>query len=134
MSTQLLGQSPKKIMMLLGSMLLTACATGYKPVVDPAAVTDARKYQMDTAECQYLAQENTKAGTRVAENSVAGGAVGTGAGALLGVISGNTTKGLATGAVIGGLAGLLKGGQESEEVYRQIFRNCMRGRGYNVLN
>ena len=62
------------------------------------------------------------------------GGVGAGTGALIGAIAGDAVKGLAFGAVIGGVAGGAKGIYDSEKGYEQIYRNCMIGRGYNVLN
>jgi len=60
--------------------------------------------------------------------------VGAGSGTLIGLIAGDTVKGLALGSVIGGLAGGTKGVYESNKDFETIYRNCMRARGYDVLN
>lgn len=123
----------RKIIFLFSILFLSSCAA-YNPVVDPQSVRDTARYNRDAAECRALASRNTDTATSVAKDSLIGGAIGAGAGTLFGVIAGDTIKGLATGAVVGGLAGGAKGGYESDREYETIFRNCMRGRGYNVLN
>lgn len=123
----------KKIIILFSILFLSSCAT-YHPVVDSQSVSDQTKYNRDVTDCRVLASQNTDTFRSVAKDSLIGGAIGAGTGTLLGVITGNTAKGLATGAVIGGLAGGTKGAYDSENEYETIFRNCMRGRGYYVLN
>lgn len=123
----------KKTIILFSMLLFSSCAT-YHPVVDSQSVNDTTKYNRDVAECRYLAKQNTDTFRSVVKDSLIVGAIGAGTGTLLGVITGNTAKGLATGAVIGGVAGGSKGAYESENEYERIFRNCVRGRGYNVLN
>ncbi len=113
--------------------LFSACAT-YSPVVDPQSVRSDDKYYKDRAECRALAEANTSTAKSAGKDALIGGAVGTGTGALIGAIAGSAAKGLAYGAVIGGVAGAGKGVYESNKNYEQIYRNCMRGRGYNVLN
>ena len=123
----------RKGILLFLLLMLSSCA-GYTPVIDPQSISDDAQYNTDISECRQLAKSNTNAGKTVAKHGLIGGAIGTGTGALLGLIAGNTVRGLATGAVIGGVAGGVKGGYRSEQEYESIFRNCMRGRGYNVLN
>jgi len=123
----------KRAMLFFSVIFLTSCAA-YNPVVDPQSVENDAKYDRDIAECREIAGSNTDTGSSVAKHGLIGGAIGTGTGALLGLISGNTVRGLATGAVIGGVAGGVKGGYRSEQEYEVIFRNCLEGRGYNVLN
>jgi uncharacterized protein YcfJ len=123
----------KKTISLFSILILSSCA-GYSPVVDPQSISNHAKYDRDVAECREVAKSNTDTGKSVAKHGIIGGAIGTGTGALLGLIGGNTVRGLATGAVIGGVAGGVTGGYEGEREYEAIFRNCMRGRGYNVLN
>jgi uncharacterized protein YcfJ len=125
----------RKIIFVLLLIVLTACAT-YNPVVDPASVRneDRDRYFRDRAECRALAEANTNTARSAGRDAVIGGAVGTGTGALLGTIFGSTTTGLAAGAVIGGVAGASRGVYQSNRDFENIFRNCMRGRGYRVLN
>jgi uncharacterized protein YcfJ len=114
-------------------VMLASCAT-YNPVVDPASVRSDDKYYQDRAECRALAQANTSTTKSVAKDALIGGAVGAGTGSLIGVIAGDTVEGLALGSVIGGVVGGAKGAYSSNKDYEQIYRNCMIGRGYSVLN
>ncbi len=123
----------KKITFVFSILILASCAS-YSPVVDPQSVKNEDRYYRDQAECKNIASQNTSTTKNVAKNTVIGGAVGAGTGTLLGVITGNTVTGLAAGAVIGGVAGGAKGAYDSDKNYQTIYRNCMSGRGYNVLN
>jgi uncharacterized protein YcfJ len=123
----------RKILFVFSIIVLFSCAS-YSPVVDPQSVRNEDRYYRDQAECKSIASQNTSATKNIAKDTVIGGAVGAGTGTLLGVITGNVTTGLAAGAVIGGVAGGAKGAYDSDKNYETIYRNCMRGRGYNVLN
>ena len=112
---------------------LFGCQT-YTPVIDPGSVNNSDRYYRDQAECRAIAKQGAPGWKDTAKDTVVGGAVGTGTGALIGAIAGDAVKGLAYGAVIGGVAGGAKGVYDSEKGYEQIYRNCMVGRGYNVLN
>jgi uncharacterized protein YcfJ len=128
----------KKLAFLSIIFLLSACAGrgvgGYDPVVDPKSVRDASEYDRDAAECRALASENTDTARSIAESGVISAAIGGGVGALLGLIFGDTVEGLASGAVIGGVSGGVQGASASGQNYEAIFKNCLRGRGYSVLN
>lgn len=123
------------ILTVFSFISLTACQT-YKPVVDPQSVGSENQdqYYIDQGQCQALAKQNSGGTENIARDTAVGGAVGAGTGSLIGVITGDTVKGLALGSVIGGVAGLSKGVSDNERNYETIYRNCMRGRGYNVLN
>jgi outer membrane lipoprotein SlyB len=60
--------------------------------------------------------------------------VGAGTGALIGAIGGSVGKGAGIGAVIGGVGGGGRAVYKSNKNYNSIYRNCMRDRGYKVLN
>ncbi len=114
-------------------LLLVSCA-GYRPVIDPASVQDRERYQIDLVECQDIARLNSDTGASATGGAVVGGAIGAGLGAIISAIfGGNVGEGAAAGAVLGGAQGALGGAATSEDRYRQIYANCMRGRGYNVL-
>jgi uncharacterized protein YcfJ len=113
--------------------LLVSCA-GYRPVIDPASVQDQQRYQADLAECQEIARLNSNTGASAAGGAVVGGAIGAGLGAIISAIfGGNVGEGAAAGAVLGGTQGAIGGAATGEDKYRQIYANCLRGRGYNVL-
>ncbi len=126
----------KKTLIILPLLVLfgvVGCQT-YTPVIDPGSVRNSDRYYRDQAECRAIAKQGAPGWKDTAKDTVVGGAVGTGTGALIGAIAGDAVTGLAYGAVIGGVAGGAKGVYDSEKGYEQIYRNCMIGRGYNVLN
>lgn len=125
----------RNFILLLSMLILIGCQT-YTPVVDPQSVSPEKddKYYRDQAECKALASQSTGGARFVARDTVVGGAVGTGTGALIGTIAGDTGKGLAYGAVIGGLAGGARGVYQSNKEYETVYRNCVKQRGYDVLN
>ncbi|MCZ6527647.1 MAG: YMGG-like glycine zipper-containing protein [Thermodesulfobacteriota bacterium] len=126
----------KKLLILIPMFALIAvlgCQT-YSPVIDPGSVQSGDRYYRDQAECRAIAKQGAPGWKDTAKDTAIGGGVGAGTGALIGAIAGDAVKGLAFGAVIGGVAGGAKGIYDSEKGYEQIYRNCMTGRGYNVLN
>ena len=116
---------------LIGSVfLLSACTGFFDPsgaIVDLKGV-DREQYEEDLADCQGYADEvpvAKHAGTAATAAAVLGAAVG--------AISGNSTstaRGGGYGAVYGGATGGAKGVHEK----RHVLRECMRGRGYRLLN
>lgn len=113
---------------LLPLVFLAACASNsQRVIVDPQGV-DMGRYNQDLADCEYLA-DNNGTGQKAATGAVAGAVVG----GLLGAAVGNSTdakRAAGAGAVIGGASGLGSGMQDKDT----IVKNCMRGRGYRVLN
>ena len=126
----------KKLLLLVSIFTVTAVlgCQQYNPVVDPGSVRNSDRYYRDQAECKAIAKQGAPGWKDTAKDTVIGGGVGAGTGALIGAIAGDAVKGLGYGAVIGGVAGGAKGVYDSEKGYQQIYRNCMVGRGYNVLN
>jgi len=123
----------KIIAFLVLTLAVLGCQT-YTPVVDPGSVRNGDRYYRDQAECKAIAKQGAPGWKDTAKDTAIGGGVGAGTGALIGAIAGNAGAGLAYGAVIGGVAGGAKGIYSSEKGFNEIYRNCMRGRGYNVLN
>ena len=126
----------KKLLILIPMFALIAvlgCQT-YSPVIDPGSVQSGDRYYRDQAECRAIAKQGAPGWKDTAKDTAIGGGVGAGTGALIGAIAGDAVKGLAFGAVLGGVAGGAKGIYDSEKGYEQIYRTCMTGRGYNVLN
>ncbi len=123
----------KIVSLVILLVLLVSCA-GYRPVVDPASVQDEQKYHADLVECQEIARLNSDTGASAAGGAVVGGAIGAGLGAIIsGIFRGNVGEGAAAGAVLGGTQGAVGGAAAGENKYREIYANCLRGRGYNVL-
>jgi len=107
---------------LLGITIAAGCAGSSKPVIDPAGV-DMEQYNADLAECEQIAEQvDQKAGEGAAGGAVVGG--------LIGAITGNTARGAGVGAVAGGAKGV---GSTNKERSR-VVKNCLRNRGYQILN
>lgn len=116
------------------AILLAGCASGKSPyvgsrdvIVDTANV-DPYTYQRDLADCRAYSDEVSVAGggaTRAAGGAVVGGLLGAAIGD-----SSTAKRGAGAGAVVGGASGVSSGYSERQKVVR----NCMIGRGYQVLN
>ncbi len=113
------------ILILICSATLVACAHRQRIIVDMKGV-DAAQYQRDLVECQsYAAQVARQAGKGAVGGAVVGGAVG----AIIG--DSDTAK---KGAGVGAVTGLVKGGAKTRREKQNVVKNCLRGRGYTVLN
>lgn len=116
----------KKLALLLpAGLLLGACA--YNPVIDPKTSRHPENFQADLAECRQIAEQAPKGA------ALAGAGVGAALGAGVAVASGHpgaAGQAAGGGAVIGGA----RGGSASNREKRMIVRNCLKGRGYAVLN
>lgn len=113
---------------LLG-LLLTACAS--KPIIDTKGV-DMVQYREDLQDCTVIA-EQVNTGKTVAKSAGAGAAVGAGVGVVTSVITGDTSAighSTAYGAVGGGSSGAFRADEEKA----RVIKNCLRNRGYVVLN
>jgi hypothetical protein len=118
----------------LSAAVLAGCTATRQPIVDTKGV-DPNQYSIDDRECQNYAENANVAGD--AAIGAVGGAAG---GAALGAITGALVPGVsagggaALGAATGGLLGLGGGAMSGVEQKREIYRNCMKNRGYSVLN
>jgi outer membrane lipoprotein SlyB len=96
-------------------------------IIDTQGV-DMQQYHQDMDDCQSFATQVPVA--EKATKTAVGGAV---VGGVLGAIVGNSStaaKGAGVGAVTGGLKGTSSGYRERD----RVVKNCLRGRGYRVLN
>jgi hypothetical protein len=118
----------------IAAVALAGCTATSQPIVDTKGV-DPAQYSIDDRECQQYASNANIAGD--AAVGALGGAAG---GAALGAITGALVPGVsagggaALGAATGGVLGLGGGAMSAVEQRREIYRNCMRNRGYSVLN
>ena len=118
----------------IAAVALAGCTATSQPMVDTKGV-DPSQYSMDDRECQNYASNANVAGD--AAVGALGGAAG---GAALGAITGALVPGVsagggaALGAATGGVLGLGGGAYSGVEQKREIYRNCMKNRGYSVLN
>jgi outer membrane murein-binding lipoprotein Lpp len=111
-----------RLVILFAVTVLSGCAS--KPIIDSYNV-DMVQYEKDLADCEEIA-EQVEAGKMTASSA----AFGAGVGAAYGAISGDVGQSAATGAVAGGSGGILKSDNEKAKVTK----NCLRHRGYAVLN
>jgi len=104
---------------------LTACSKHNKVIIDPHGV-DMSTYQHDLKICEEISmQVDSRAGGRAAGGAVVGGAIG----AIIG--DGDTAR--KTGGV-GFVTGLVKGSAATRAERMRVVKNCLRNRGYSVLN
>jgi hypothetical protein len=104
--------------------LAAGCASHPGPIIDTKGVNMAR-YEIDLRECSEYAEEIS-----VAEGTAKGAAAGAVVGAAAGAISGDADRGAGYGAIGGGTRSALYNQREKE----RVVKNCLRGRGYRVLN
>lgn len=122
--------SPIIIYITSAVIFLTGCAgANVRPLVDMQNKT-SQQYENDLQQCQSYAVQQSGA----AANGAAAAAAGLVIGALLGLVAGGNMTDIlqvgGIGAVAGGAGGLYEGNSAQENVVKQ----CLRGRGYNVLN
>src|SRR6056297_3033635 len=94
---------------LVATLLLAGCASD--PIIDDTAV-DSVQYQKDLEECREVAQQ-VKAASTIGKSALFSAAFGAATGAISGV---------------GG------GGLKADEEKSTVIKNCLRQRGYKVLN
>ncbi len=113
---------------LLVTTLIAGCrAMDDRPIVDMQGV-NIGQYNADLVECQTYADE-VEAGRQIARGAVGGAVVGGAVGAAVG--NSNTAQRTAgAGAVLGAS----RGAQSAINERERVIRNCLRGRGYRVLN
>ncbi len=111
---------------LVGMLFIGGCASDpNKPIIDPEGV-DMAQFEADRAKCEQVAQQVEQ----TAGNEAVGGAVVMG---IIGAIFGDSDtakKSAAAGFVGGGAKGLRK----TELERARVVKNCLRVRGYQVLN
>jgi hypothetical protein len=105
-------------------ILASGCASHPDPIIDMKGVNEAAM-QADWAECEAYSEQ-----VIVAKGAATGAAGGAAAGAAAGAISGDAGAGAGYGAVWGATRSGVVGSREKQ----RVFKNCMRGRGYRVLN
>lgn len=111
----------------------TAQDRNYEPLVDLAASgRTPEQYAFDLRQCQALASQRAPQNQVVGSTAV-GAAAGAAAGTVIGVIAGRPAHGLWQGAALGGLGGLGYGLYNSWDEQNRAVANCLRGRGYVVV-
>lgn len=119
----------RPLLFLTAAATLAACANSganYQPVVDGPV---GPNYQQDLAECQALAAS----GATIDGKTAASAATGAGLGAASSVIWNGNSDNLGEAAAVGALAGIASSAIEKNAQREAIVKNCVRGRGYNVV-
>ena len=107
-------------------LVLGGCAS--KQIVIDKKGVDMAHYEQDLAECQQYAEE-LATGTQVAKSAAGSAAVGAAVGAILG-----DRRSAQKLAGVGAVTGAAHGGARASEEKVRVVKNCLRGRGYKVLN
>ncbi|MCB1311029.1 MAG: glycine zipper family protein [Sedimentitalea sp.] len=109
--------------------LTAACATTGANVVPVVDGPVSPNFNSDLAQCQALARSQP-----VMSGSTAGSAaIGAGVGAATAAIVEDTGSNIAKGAGVGALVGATSSAVQANANREVIVRNCMRGRGHNVV-
>lgn len=113
------------LMISIVVLAIGACAAHPDPIIDTKGV-NKEALARDWAECETYSEE-ILISQGAAKGAAAGAAVGAAAGAIGG---GDVGEGAAYGALYGGTRSALDADRDKQAV----FKRCMRGRGYRVLN
>ena len=108
-------------------LTIAGCTTTDEIIIDEKGV-NMTTYEQDLAECRSYS-EGVKTGEKAARGTASGAVVG----GLIGAAVGNSRdaqRGAGAGAVTGGAKGVSQGARDEVRVVKQ----CLRGRGYRVLN
>ena len=113
--------------MLAALAILGGCTTTDEIIIDNTGVNMAA-YEPDLGVCRAYS-DVVKTGEKAARGAASGAVVG----GLIGAAVGNSRdvqRGAGAGAVTGGAKGVAQGERDKVQVVKQ----CLRGRGYRVLN
>ena len=117
---------PGNLIAVMAVVVLAGCAAHPDPIIDTKGV-DPDMLAQDWDECEAFTQE-----IDVATGVGKGVAVGTAVGAATGAVSNRRDVDEAAG--LGAIYGGTRSGLDADRQKQQVFKNCMRGRGYRVLN
>lgn len=106
---------------------VVACTTTHEIIIDRKGVNMAG-YEADLAECRVYSSE-VASGEKAVKGAASGAVVGGAVGAIIGGGS-DAARGAGVGAITGGARGISQGEQDK----LRVVKNCLRGRGYRVLN
>ncbi len=113
------------LLVVAAAIAIAACSGAAGPIIDTQGV-DMAKFEQDKAECATYA-EQVSTGRAVGKGAAAGAAVGAAVGAIAG---GSIGRSAGIGAVTTGAASANTASGEKSTV----INNCLRNRGYKVLN
>lgn len=110
-------------------LLIMGCSNSganYTPVIDGPV---GANYNSDLAQCQQLAANQPLVDGKTAGSAAAGAGVAAAGSAIWN----DSSSDLGRAAAVGALAGLTGDAVQKNQQREVIVRNCMRGRGYNVV-
>lgn len=113
-----------RLISILFVVALGACAAHPDPIVDTKGV-DPERLAQDWEECEAYTEE-----ILMSQGVAKGSALGAVVGAAAGAIHGDAGEGAASGALYGGT----RSGLDADREKQKVFKRCLRGRGYRVLN
>ncbi len=105
-------------------LILSGCAAHPDPIIDKKGV-DEEVFAQDWSDCESYSEEVV-----IAKGVAKGAATGAVVGGIVGAIGGDAGEGAGYGAVWGGT----ESGLDADWEKREVFKRCMVGRGYRVLN
>ncbi len=116
--------APTLTMLTMLAAALAGCAAHPDPIIDMRGV-DPDALAQDWDECEAYSEEIVIA---------AGAAKGTATGAAVGAIAGAIGDDVGEGAAYGALYGGTRSGLDADRDKQRVFKRCLAGRGYRVLN
>jgi len=117
-------QKISRMIALAALIVMSGCAVHPDPIIDMKGVNEAAM-QTDWTECEGYSEQ-----VIVARGSAKGAAGGAVVGATTGAISGDVGAGAGYGAIWGATRSTIDADRDKQ----MVFKRCMRGRGYRVLN
>jgi len=114
----------KILTMTAAGFILAGCAAHPDPIIDTKGV-NPEKLAQDWDECEAYTEE-----IAIEKGVAKGAATGAVVGGMAGAIDGNAGKGAGYGAIYGGT----RSGLDADRQKQKVFKRCMAGRGYRVLN
>ena len=124
----------KKMLVLIMVALISGCATtsNWTPTVDSTVDPKAAQLTNDIKDCKVLAEKAAGTFVSIAENTVVTSMVGAATGAAIGSAFASPQIGASVGAASGILGGLY-GAFDSDRVFKNAYKACLRGRNHPVL-
>jgi len=116
----------RTLTLLVAVALAAGCAAHPDPIIDTKGV-DPKLLADDWKQCEAYTEE-----VDIARGVAKGAAVGAAVGAATGVVSDRRDVDEAAG--LGAIYGGTQSGLDADREKQRVFKNCMRGRGYRVLN
>ena len=114
------------LLSVLSIVFHTGCAARNKDVIIDPTDVNMGQYQTDLNHCQNISEQvDSKAGAGAVGGAVVGGLIG----ATLG--NSDTAK---KGAGVGAITGTARGARATKRERQKVIKNCLRNKGYVVLN